>query len=282
MRLAIHWPSRPLAGVAVLLLSMAVSATAAASGGEVRQCSAVLKAGSGVSSPGARVPQVGHDARTNSTFALSLTREGAVRVTVKSGDLEVEKLVHADGHFRLTARGAGDSLSLEVEPDSVAVVRHGREVRLDPRRAMDDDWQQVTEMLAGSKAMRLLRNLAVNVESATLESPGGQAIIVGDAALGVLSGDVGAVSRVAGQMRAAHQRRLRLSRVSVAPQADFLVCYTKYADAVTEAADQYGSCRAETWWFDFYGYLCSFEWLLKAESIWFQFLGCSAFPIRLE
>jgi hypothetical protein len=28
--------------------------------------------------------------------------------------------------------------------------------------------------------------------------------------------------------------------------------------------------------------VCAFTWLLRAESAWFRFIGCSSFPLKVE
>ena len=282
MRIRFIREARLLAGCSLLMLSFTGlrAAEATPTGPTFPQCVAVMKTSSPVSflSRENGPAQVAHDARTNATFAFSLTSDGAARMVVKAGELEAEKIVYADGHFRIEARTGNDSVAVAVAAGSIDVERHNHRTHLDSKLAADDDWLRASELVAGSKALRLFRALAANLDDATLQTPGGAGVVLGDAALGMLGGDVDAAGRLRRQMRAAHQARIR----PVALRQGFLDCYRKYGEAVDTAAGEYGWCYAMMWIYDPMGYACSFQWLLEVESAWFQFISCSAFPLRVE
>ena len=249
----------------------------AASGDLAPQCVGVFKT-SAVTAPAVRSVQVHHDAQANATFFFSVARDGAARMTMKAGDLEVEKTVYADGRFQLVLQAGNDRMSVALGAGLLDVQRGNRRVRLDIGQASDDDWLRVKTLLAGSRALRLLRTLAFNLEPATQRTPAGTAVMSSDAVLGFLDGDVAAVARLGQQMRAARQARIR----TVAFDEGEKDCYKTYEALVVRAADEYDACRHSFYWWDPRQQACIFVWTLEAESAWFQFLGCSAIPLRIE
>jgi hypothetical protein len=268
-----------LVGVGALLMigSPFAGSAQAASGDRVPQCVGVFKT-SAVTAPAVRSVQMHHDAQANATFFFSVARDGAVRMTMKAGDLDVEKTVYADGRFRLVLQAGNDRMSVVLGPGLLEVQRGNRRVRLDVGQTSDDDWLRVKTLLAGSRALRLLRTLAFNLEPATLRTPAGTAVMSSDAVLGFLEGDVAAVARLGQQMRAARQARIR----TVAFEEEEKDCYKKYEALVVEAADEYDACRHSFYWWDPRQEACIFVWTLQAESAWFQFLGCSAVPLKAQ
>jgi hypothetical protein len=279
MRLAITRGACLLGTCGLLMISSAfITPAEGASPGETgTQCVAVFKASSALPAEG-RSLQVGHDARTNATFFFSLAKNSGVRMTVKAGDLEAEKTVYPDGRFRIAVRAGDDRFAVVFSPAGIDVERQSRRRHIDLDAVTDDDWLRVKVLVAGSRGLRLFRTLANTLDPATLETPAGTAILLSDAVLGLLDGDVGAVGRLGRQMRVAYQARIR----PVALGQEFLQCYRKYEAAVDMALMEYGECTARYWSFDPRQYLCDMEWLLKAESAWFQFLSCSAIPMKTD
>jgi hypothetical protein len=269
-----------LVGVGALLMigSPFAGSAQAASGDRVLQCVGVFKT-SAVTAPAVRSVQVHHDAQTDATFFFSSTREGAVRMMMTSTDLEMEKTVYPDGRFQIVVQTGDDQTSVVGAPGTLEVERrnHGRE-HLDVARAGDEEWLRTKVLLASSKAMRRFRTLAYNLDARTLQTPAGAAVLMSDAILGLLDGDVGAIHRLGQQIRAARQARTR----PVALGQEFLNCYRKYGEAVTAALDEYLQCSSQYWMYDPRQWLCELDWLLKAESAWFQFIACSGIPLRVE
>ncbi len=278
MRLAINKVSWTL-GIGSMVLVSVLGTAAAASADEIgSQCVAVLKDGAAASAV-SRVPQVGHDARTKATFYFTLARDGGIRLTLQAGEIEAEKTVYPDGRFRLQVKAGEDRVAMAAAPGEVQVERRGRQARINLDTATDDDWLQVRVLLAGSKAVRLFRLLASNLDLATLEGPAGPSILLSDAVVGFLDGDVGAIARLAGQMRAAHGARIRT--VSVRGE-DYLKCFRDYEAAVNQAQLEFNACSIRYPYFDPRQYGCLLVWTLQVESAWFQFLACSAIPMKMD
>ncbi len=240
------------------------------------QCAVTVKPAA-ASLPAVAVRQRVHqDARSGATFFFSSTADGAARMTVIGGELQIEKIVYADGRFRVALQAGDDLVSIAGMPGIVKVQRGKERGRsLDVGRASEDEWLQTKVVLAGSRAVRLFRALADSLENGTLQTPAGTAVLMTDALLGLLDGDVGAVHRLGERLRAARQAKIRPAALG---QAEFLMCYYKFAWAADEALDTYYDCAKNYYNWDPRQLGCSFQWVLMAESAWWQFIGCSTFP----
>jgi hypothetical protein len=203
-----------------------------------------------------------------------------VRIVLKAGDLQMNKTVFADGRFQIELASGNDRLSVALGPWSLDVERRNRQIHLDTAQAVDEDWLRVKTLLAGSKALRLFRTLAYSLDAATLRHPGGAAVQASDAILGYIDGDVGAVWRLGEQMRVARAARVR--KASLDENGGPNECYEKYEAAVVAAANEYDACRKSFNWYSPWQAACVTVWTLQAESAWFQFLACSAIPIKTE
>jgi len=242
------------------------------------QCTAVFKA-SLARPTAAPSPQVQHDAQADASFFFSLARDGALRMTLKAGELEAAKTVYHDGRFRIVLQAGEDRVSVVVGPAVLDVQRGKRHVHIDVGQDTDDDWLAVKTLLAGSKALRLFRALAYNLDPSALREPAGASIVSSDAILGYLDGDLAAVARLAQQMRTARQSRIR----TVVFRLDGgNACWDRYEADVVEAAEEYDQCRHAFKWYDPRQAGCVLVWTLQVESAWFQFLACSAIPLKTE
>jgi hypothetical protein len=254
-------------------------ARAAGPGDDAPQCVGVFKASMARPSATPSV-QVHHDAQTGATFFFSLTRDGATRMTSKAGDLDVEKTVFPDGRSQIVLQAGNDRVIVTIAVAVVDVQRGSRRLHIDVSHVTDDELLRVKTLLAGSRALRLFRTLAYSLEPATVRAPAGTAMASSDAILGFLDGDVAAVDRLGQRMRAARQARIRTVAFADGEGKD---CYAEYEALVVKAADDYDSCRHTfSWWNLPAQAACAGVWSLQAESAWFQFLGCSAVPLRVE
>ncbi len=264
----------------LLMMSVGIAAAQTAPVGTVvPQCVAMLK--TSATTPGVKAvsQQVHHDARTNATFFFSLTSDGGVRMTASAGDLEVEKVVYRDGRSRIVLGADNDQVSVTIDAGVVGVERRaaGR-MRLDVGRATEDEWLQVKVLLAGSKALRRFRALASSLDASTLKTPAGAAVVVSDAVLGHLDGDVGAVGRLMQQMRAAVQARIRPVRFTAA-EVD---CWHNYEQDTMHAMNDYDSCRAMFSWYDARRAACLFVWTVQAEAAWVELISCSGLHLAIQ
>jgi hypothetical protein len=226
--------------------------------------------------------QVRVDPATRAAFVYWAARDGGLRVTTKTGELDVRKTVYLDGRFEIVLEAGQDRLSVAMGPHSVDVARGGTRAHVEIGRDEDDDWLRVKQVLAGSKALRLFRALTAALDPATLETVAGTAMLSGDAVLGYLDGDVGAIPRLAEHF--IKQRRAKLKPAAFEDESDAAekTCYKKYEEEVAEAAREYHECRRTFEWWSGWQAACVARWALQAESAWFQFIACSAVPLRLD
>ena len=281
MRRAVRKTASSLGVVALIVFGYPFTCAAAngPSVGAFPQCVAVSGAAP-ARTPAARTSQVGHDGTVDADFSFSRTRDGAARITLKAGDLQMDKTVYADGRFQIRLVAGDDEVSAALGPWSLDVERGNRQIHVDIGQAVDEDWLHVKTLLAGSRALRLFRMLAYSLDAATLRSPGGASVQASDAILGYLDGDVAAVWRLGEQMRAARAARVR--KASLHEDDGPNECYEKSEAAVVAAANDYGACRKTFNWYSPWQAGCIAVWTLQAESAWFQFLACSAIPIKTE
>ena len=107
------------------------------------------------------------------------------------------------------------------------------------------------------------------------ESAPGIALDNLDVLLGILQGDTGAVDRRAPARREAGWR---VSRVSCGAGQ---TCYGEYEGEVVSAWGDFSGCVDDVKWFPGLQEVCAFTWLLRVESAWFRFIGCSSIPLRV-
>ena len=99
-------------------------------------------------------------------------------------------------------------------------------------------------------------------------SPAALAVIMADAAVGLLTGDVGAGRRAAKSLARGTLAGLR-------PAAMKTDCYESMESRFYYAWNDYAQCLVDVMWSSFYQSLCGWRWLLQVESYWFGFLTCS-------
>jgi len=264
----------------LLMMSVGTATAQMAPGGAmVPQCVAMLKTSATAPVAKAVAPQVHHDARTNTTFFYSLTSDGGVRITASAGDLEVDKVVYPDGRSRIVLGADNDRVSLTIGVGVVDIERRGAgRMQVDVPRAAEAEWLQAKVLLAGSKALRRFRALASSLDAPTLKTPGGAAVVLSDAVLGHLDGDVGAVGRLLQQMRTAVQARIRPVHFE-APEVD---CWHDYETQTLHAMDDYDSCLAMFRWYDPKRAACLFVWTLQAEAAWAELIACSGLHLAVQ
>ncbi len=241
------------------------------------QCAAVLKANTSPRPAGS--PQAQHDPRTNAAFFLSLTADQAVRMTATAQGLSIEKKVYRDGHFQIVLKAGEDVLTVATSRFAVDVTRGKRQMRVQVAEATENELLQLQTLLAGSRALRSFRTLASSLDPTTLETPAGSSIVLSDAFLGFLNGDVSAVARLRRNIQAAAQAKLRPVAFALAGGND---CWEKYLQEVMLADKHYWECSNYYRWWDPRQEICGLGWVLETESAWFQFIACSAVPLRVE
>jgi len=270
----------PLLGACALLAASLPFMATAQTGSLNAGFSRCVATATGAATPKLMLPQVQHDARTNATFFFSSIGGGAVRMTVTAADLEVEKIVYPGGRSRIVLQAGSDRVSVTIGVGVVNVERRGAgRLQLDIGRATETEWLQAKALLAGSKAVGLLRALADNLDERSLKGAGGAAIVLSDALIGHLDGDVAAVGRLLSKMRASLKARIRPAALSEEEEGG--KCWHTYEVAVTHAADDYNACRRMFSWYDPRQAACAFVWSVQAEVAWAELLACSSIPLKI-
>jgi hypothetical protein len=239
----------------------------------VRVTPATTKATPGTSARLRPVAQVFRNDRADVTFELAPASTGeGITVSGRRGDLEVTKTVQASGEFVLGLATARDRVAIAVTGRGATVTR-GRTTILLPRSEPSEGQAiRIRRLLADSEAVVQYRALTASLMETDDRSHPGLALIMSDATVGLLGGDVGAPGRIArllGQRRNANARRAGMA----------VDCFTTMETRMMEAWNDYGSCYYSTAYNSFYQSMCSWRWTLQVESYWFNFIGCSGFNI---
>lgn len=229
--------------------------------------------------PGARLVQQRMDRTeiidriTESRLRLSKRADGSIQAALNANDLEVRKVVQANGDFHVRLAGRQDLVVLVRTGERLRVSRNGESAVVALGRADEEGLDQAQALLAGSRATRAFRSLASNLAPESLASAPGVSIDLLDAWLGLLQGDPGAARRRAPSDRSG------LIRASVCAAA---TCYAEYEAEVCAAWTDFEQCTYDVRWFPGMQEVCAFAWLLRVESAWFRFIACSSFPLKVD
>jgi hypothetical protein len=208
--------------------------------------------------------QARHVPRANLTFDASTTLDGRVQIDASGGDFGLRKKVERTGRYTLEIATARDRVVFEVTETDVTIARGGDRIIVTPD-PLDADADGVRRLLADSAAVRRLRTAGAAFEAAEDDSPAAAAILLSDALVGALTGDVGAPHRVA---RLLSKRARALVRPAAGRPPS---CYYQWEQTMLWAWMDFEEC-AILW---NYGGWCSVRWTMQAESAWFALLSCS-------
>ncbi|MGE3520972.1 MAG: hypothetical protein AB7J63_18680 [Vicinamibacterales bacterium] len=241
--------------------------------GEIGVASRATHAGSGGAQRGGAVveavaAQVSRSDQADLTFEIRPLENG-VQVVGRRGRLEITKSVHPGGEFELElAVARGDKVTFAVNSESTRVSRGKTNVTL-PHGTPDEAAEmKIRRLLADSPAVAQFRAAAAALVDTEDSSPPALAFVVSDAAVGALTGDVGAPGRVAKHLG-------RNARGRVRPAGMAADCYTVMETRMMFASNDYQQCWISTIYNSFYQGMCSWRWLLQVESYWFSFISCS-------
>jgi hypothetical protein len=216
------------------------------------------------------VAQVTRNQAADVTFEVRPAASGGVEVAATRGDLQVTKTVQSTGEFVLTLTNARDTVAISVSGQGTTVTRGKSTVALRRNDASPDTDDKARRLLADSRAVLAYRSLAAALIDAEDRSPASMALIVGDAVVGMLTGDVGAARRIAKFLahRAADNRR---------PVGMAIDCFTLMEQRMVEAWVDYWSCYGSLYPYSLIFDACGYRWVLQVESYWFSFISCSGF-----
>ena len=217
--------------------------------------------------------QVTRNEKADVTFEVRPAADGGTQVTATSSGVQVTKTVQATGEFVLQLKAGSDTVSIAVNGRGTTVNR-GRQ-RVDLPRNVDAPGRRpaARRLLAESDAVVRARGVADALMMANDRSPAAMGLILADAVLGVLSGDVGAPRCIAEFMARGGAKKLR-------PAGMAIDCFTLMEQRMVEAWNDYVSCWMSVGSLIFSDYLqeaCALRWVVQAESYWFSFISCTGF-----
>jgi len=212
--------------------------------------------------------QVTRNETADITFELRAAEKGGLEVTGTTGDLRIKKTVQGNGDFVLELTTPRDTVSLVVNGQETSATRGRSRVRMPRSNAGATDEGQTRRLLADSDAVLKLRAAAATLIDANDRTPSSMSILMADAVVGMLTGDVGAPRRVARFLGSRGGSGTR-------PAAMALDCFTLMETRMNEAMNDYISCWvAVAPWIQNW---CAYRWVLQVESYWFSFISCSGF-----
>jgi hypothetical protein len=214
------------------------------------------------------------DAGTGARLRLTARPGGALQASLDWTDLEVRKVMQPSGDFHVRVAGRGDLVVFVRAGNRLRISRNGHTAASMVDQADEDGLDQVQHVLAGSRALRQFRGLFGRLGEETLGTAPGVAIDNLDALIGILLGEPTAVER---RNPRAETAAARLSFVTCRADGN---CFTAYVNEVVPAWDDFTQCVDDVRWFPGMQEVCAFVWLLRVESAWFHFIGCSSIPLR--
>ena len=216
------------------------------------------------------------DAATGAELRLTEKTGGGLQASLTWMELDVAKVVQANGDFHVRIAARQDVLVLVRTGNRLRVTRGGRTAVLLLDRIDEDGLDHAQNVVAGSHALRAFRGVRRQLGLDAQESAPGVALDRLDALLGILQGDPGALD---GRAPARRHAGVGLTRVSCGVDP---TCYSDYESEVIRSWDDYVQCIDDVKWFPLMQEVCAFTWLLRAESAWFQFIGCSSIPLKVD
>jgi hypothetical protein len=213
--------------------------------------------------------QVRHLDRAEITFHGGLTPDGGIQVEGRGGEFVFRKKSHSNGQFTIDLEGPGDKVGISLAEGAVTLTRGRRRVVLSTGSLNERELDAARVLLADSGAVRLARIAAAAVQESEDDSAAAVSLLIGDALVGMLSGDVGAPGRVARHL--ARRGRAGLRRAATTD------CYGEWERRVLGASYDWESCARPFSVWNPIRNVCAFRWTLQVESYWFTFLSCTGF-----
>jgi len=217
------------------------------------------------------------DQDIDALFSLAPLPDGRREMTVRTGDLDLQKRVAPNGEASLRLQARDDLVVIDISGATVTVTRGRTRVVLSATSPDEASLLAAQQALAGSRAIRRLRTFASELERSPDLGPAVAGVALADALLGYLSGDTGAPARLAARLKARRDARVRQVRYVQDGEME-VGCYRTWEHEVILAWSEYEGCKADFEWWNPIQELCTVRYLLWVESAWFQFLGCSALP----
>jgi hypothetical protein len=171
--------------------------------------------------------------------------------------------------YTLDLEAGGDTLRFRVTGSEITITR-GKQVVIIAPDSPESIAAAVRRMLSDSAAVKKLRETGAMFEAEEDDSPAAAAVLLSDAVVGALTGDVGAPRRIA-RLLSKRARALARSAGQRPPS-----CYSQWEQTMMWVWMDYEECEFLWNW----GPWCTARWTLQTESAWFSFLSCSGLGLR--
>jgi hypothetical protein len=208
-------------------------------------------------------------------LAFGLDTAGLKRSEARIGQVRLVKTVDANRWVHLAVTGAGDDVAVQLARGRVEVTAGTRRYLLTDATG-DDELLDMRHALAASPAVRIVRGSVSRLSADVASSVEGADLLVSNALLAALDGDIGALGRVG--------RRLQqwLAQPHVDARLVVVTCYDSWRQEAILAMNWVEECYNDfEWWNVLMRDLCFVEWTLRVEAAWFEFLRCLALAPRL-
>jgi hypothetical protein len=212
------------------------------------------------------IGQVRRFNNANLAVSAGIASDGSIQIEAAGGDLGFRKRVQSDGRYTVELQAPGDKVTLGVAETSITVTRGRKTVAL-RADASQSEFDDLRKMLADSRAIDLLRSAGATFEASEEESAAATPIVLVDALVGTLTGDVGASRRAARTLS-------KRARAQLRPAGRPNTCYYQWEQSIIWAYMELEECYFSG---AFYPMWCNLRWTLQAESAWFGFIACSGF-----
>jgi hypothetical protein len=213
------------------------------------------------------------DEFTGAQLRVTARPNGALQVRMTGPEFEFRKVIQANGDFTLQLVAGADSVLVLRTGGRLRVTRNGRTAVFNHEHADEPGLEQVQQVIAGSRALRMFRALHAKLGEETLASVPGIVVDVTDVQVGVLQGDGGVIERRRARNRA------RIVRAALGGRNK---CWDEWETEVNAAWSALADCVNETKWIPGGPDMCAFVWSVRVEGAWFTYLACSSFPMKVE
>jgi len=200
-----------------------------------------------------------------------------VRLDLTAGPLTVRKTAWSNGNLEVWIRLARDEFQMSRRGNLLHVARGGQGFDVDLEAPDAGDLARIRQVLSDSPAIRQFRALRSVLAPGFVKHAAGAGVVVLDGVLAILSGEMPVAQPMMATLAAADGTGIGEGDEIAGPS-----CWEAYTTETNAAWVDYVACISEFAWYNPIREVCAFVWVLRAESAWFQFLGCSSIPIKKE
>lgn len=208
-------------------------------------------------------------------LAIGLDTAGLKRSEARFAAGRLVKTVDPNRAVYLVLHGAGGQVRVTLVRGRVDVMVADRTFTT-TAASTDAELLAMRSALALSPTVQAVRAAMARLSADVASTVEGADLLISNALLASLDGDVSALERVG--------RRLERWLQTPAAEARLVVatCYDTWKKEAVDAMNWVERCYYDfSWWNVFMKDLCFVEWTLRVEAAWFEFLRCLALAPRL-